>query len=171
MSCAEFGKFLNTPYGYSLHKLRDDPWGWWWSVTVYEARIVEPNPFMWEAPNGRRIKMGPKFETDGCSVPPVLQLAPWLSPDRFLLTGLMHDFGCKYGGMFIQEQGSDAWPFVHLTRLDMDNLLRLWVGAEGGNAVQRGTFFRGVRTGALFQRHPLIGYWDELPPGEKVLAT
>ena len=158
-----FGKFMNVPDGYAMHKLRDDSWGWFWSVPVYRVDIIEPTPLLWQAPDGHQEKCVPVFESDDCSTPPLMWNMPGLNPDRFLLSGLHHDCICKYGGLFVRAIGETDFHFQRMTRLDGDNRLRLWVGAEGGNAAQRWEYFRGVRIGAMYQKFPEIGYWDAIP--------
>lgn len=154
MNC---GQFLNKK-SYTLTKVADKPWGWLWNVTEYEVKTFG---LLWQAADGLQVKPFPEYISDGCSTPPPMWNMPSLDPDRFLLTGLFHDGGCKYGGLLIKDVCEKEFTFRRLTRLDLDNYLRLWVGAEGGNAVQRWLYYRGVRMGAPFMRFPGIRYWDE----------
>lgn len=156
----QFGEWVNAE---SLHltKVRDERYCFLWSVTIYRVNLDVDNPPYWKSPDGSQILMGQPFNSDGGSIPPFLQSIPGLSDDRFLLSYCGHDFGCKYGGLFFRGHEDADYHFRRLTRLDVDNYLRLWVGAEGGNAAQREMIYRGVRLGAGFQRFPSIGYWDE----------
>lgn len=153
-----FGKFINTD-SYKATRIGTTYWLWLWPIAQYEVTTFE---FGWEAPNGDILRPVPKFRSDEVSTPPIIWWIPGYSPNRFEWAGLMHDSECQYGGVLRKKPDEEDFHFIRTTRPVANDHLRVWVGAEGGNAFERESYRSGVRLGAMFQKFPSVGYWDEI---------
>jgi hypothetical protein len=148
----KFGHFENTPKprggdrGYRLDKIRDDPYLKVFTKTIYEFTLDPILPLTFHATDGTRIQPDRHLaETDKGSVPLSLQI--FIPKDRFLFSFLMHDSGYKHGGLYVARKGSQEFKFEPMSRLDLDTWLKMMVGAENGNLVQRSAIYNGVRLG------------------------
>ena len=154
---SNFEKFINTDC-YKATRIGTAYWMWLWPIAQYEVTAFG---FGWEAPDGDILRSVPKFRSDEVSTPPFIWCIPGYSPNRFEFSGLMHDSECGYGGVFRKKPQEKEFHFVRTTRSIADDHLRIWVGAEGGNAFERETYHGGVRLGAVFQKFPSEKYWDD----------
>ena len=156
----EYGHFVNTS-PIPLEWLRAEWWGphffgMGYQVDIWEytaPRNVEKR-LTWISPEGHKVQLDRHFETDFGSIPPPLGVFPSLTRTRFLPPFLFHDSGCQHGGLWIEKAGTNGFVFYDMTRLELDRLLRVWVGAWGGNALQRCEIYTGVRIGAPFMKFP-----------------
>ena len=141
----KYGEFQN-PEGYTLIKVRDDHSGLIGTIAIYEFTLDYLEPLTFCYPDGGKIQPDQHLaETDLGSVPRWIQ--PLIPKDRFLLSFLMHDSGYKHHGLYVAGKGGGKFMFQPMTRQQVDELLRQWVGAEGGNWLQRSLIYRAVRLG------------------------
>lgn len=146
----EFGRFINTSPIHCEWQ-RQTSWGVFWKVDEWIYYANPERPLTYIAPDGVEMQPNKKFTTDFGSIPPFLMALPTLSRTRFLHSYLFHDSGCRQGGLYVRPAGATGpFEFQQITRADMDTWLRIWVGAQGGNAWQRATIYAGVRIGARF---------------------
>ena len=90
------------------------------------------------------------------SVPYSLQLV--FPKDEFLLSYLFLDSGYIHHGLYFCKQGSITFHFKQLSRKEVDHLLLVMVGAEGGGRFKRNAIHRGVRLGGA------SGWADKVKP-------
>lgn len=165
----DFGEFHNySPI--PCQWIRSEPWvKWWpgrsWQVDIWEYNAhrvahkmyyVLPHEFTlqsgYKLPAGTQIQPNHKFLTDFGSIPPFFNGLPSLTRTRFLGPYILHDAACRHGELFFKLPLLLMFQRVKVTRLDADQLLRLWVGSTPwcGNLTQRTMIYSGVRIGARF---------------------
>ena len=107
-------------------------------------------------PDFCEIRPGARFLTDFGSIPPPLRGLPSLSSTLFLGPYLIHDDGCRNGGLWVRQVGRTLFHFVHMDRLEMDSLLKLMIRASpwDGSWRQAELIYAGVRVGAAFMPFP-----------------
>jgi len=148
-----FGKFINTT---PLHCewLRQESWWGLWKVDIWEYFTNPGYPLTHIQPDGTRTQPDRHFITDFGSIPPPLMSFPSFSRTRFIHAYLMHDSGYKHGWLWTMKPGTVAYVFTLYTKAQMDDLLLMWLGAEGANYVQRHTIYRAVRVASLWIKYP-----------------
>lgn len=87
---------------------------------------MEDNFIYWSPTLRCSILVPAPFELDFASVPRVFWFA--LDPVGFLLFGAIpHDFGYRYGGLFIKELFSNEWSFKNMSRHEIDKIFEILV--------------------------------------------
>lgn len=142
-----FGEFINTT---PIHCewIRQVSWGYFWKVDEWEYFANPDRPLTYIAPSGLEIQPDKHFFTDFGSIPPPLMAFPSLSRTRFFHSYLFHDSGCRHKGLWMRDSCYGPFTFRKLTRLEMDEWLSIWIGAQHGNATQRAMIYAGVRIGS-----------------------
>lgn len=153
----KYGAFLN-PQGYNLRKIRDDRYFYFFSKAIYEFTLDTQAPLTFRMPDGVRIQPDRHLaETDMGSIPKVAQL--FIPKDRFLLGFLFHDSGYKHHGLYFCQPREDRFEFRACSQWEIDHLLWRMIGADKGNAAQRQSVYRAVRTfgGSAWRKHSGLG--------------
>lgn len=146
----EFGEFLN-PSPIHCEWQHQHSWCFFWKVDEWIYYADPINPLTYVAPDGTEMRPNKKFYTDFGSIPPPLMALPSLGRTRFIHTYLFHDDACRHGGLWWKKPGKSIFIFQSMSRDESDEWIKLWVGADGGNAWQRQIIYRGVRIGAHYK--------------------
>ena len=162
----EFGLFINQQ-PLQCDWMRQDSWCWLWKVDIWEYIANPDSPFGWMSPmqditlpSGRVIPAGTgmqpnkDFYTDFGSIPPPLMALPTYSRTRFIHAYLLHDSAYCDGGLWMLMPTDTAYHLVSLVKGDVDYLLDYWVGADGGNFVQRQSIYWAVELATSFIQYP-----------------
>lgn len=144
------------------------------TVAIYPFRVNHINPLTFVVgpecarvlnlptiiPEGTEARVD-DMDTDQTSIPATLQV---LYPKDRYLGAYIHDYGYDKEGLWLRRPGESDFTFVPLRRSTLDKLLMETVGAEGGNAFDRGMFFQAVHFGGagVWNRHPTrqFGAWE-----------
>lgn len=93
------------------------------------------------------------FDFDFASVPRIFWT--FLDPVGLLLMGsIPHDFGYRYGGMFLREPIDQHYRFIDMTRVQVDTIFRTVVDEVNEMTVMANIGYYAVRIGG-------IGPWDK----------
>lgn len=164
-----FGHFLNDglqgrPCGYrcdkyGLHKPH------WWSaqVPLYHFKLDPVSPVTWvlgdeparllNVPIGSMQQPPEAYDSDYGSVPSPLW---WIySPERFLIWLIEHDPAYLFHYVWLQKPGDEKFQKHAVSRWQADKLMEYGIGAEDGDATDRGLILAGVRIGGgpVWQLH------------------
>ena len=143
---------------YKGYRLDDLPQEYFWIFplrTTYRVTIAKEKPFCFEDYYLGKLTAGYVYESDLASIPPLVDRI-W-APSAFRLSGVLHDYGCKHGGLWkINENGTHT--FIKLTRKQMDELIERMAGAECAlnkfgkvyTWITEHCIYAGVRIGAFF---------------------
>jgi hypothetical protein len=149
---APHGWFEN-PQGYSLTWLRNERYAWLFTKAIYEFQLNLDSPLTFHHPDGRRIQPDRHVsETDMGSVPLTLQM--WIPKDRYLLAFLFHDSGYDHGGLYVALPGQEQFGLAVMSRLQLDELLRLMCRAQGAWWTTAAAIYRAVRIGGAGAYQP-----------------
>jgi hypothetical protein len=152
-----------TTYGFDRCGIR------LWPSTLYHVKARATKPVTWVDADGFGWTFNKSFWSDRGSVP---NWVHWLcEPDTFLIPFYFHDSSVRFKGLhrttgpiriddgkMIQTVPCETTRFVHLSRLDCDQMLRRWVLADGASEFQASGIYRGVRIGASLG---IGGSWGE----------
>lgn len=115
-----------------------------WSVNNYTS-----DPLTYHHPDGYKLRPNNKFTTDFGSVPFLAQtLIPRIfSSFRWRKSYEMHDSAYMEGGLWYAEEGSEDYTLLRMTRSHADDMLSMWIKAEGGNVINSAPIWFGVKIG------------------------
>ena len=144
---ANFGYFL--PEGYGGYGVVERPdLAPLHGKMMYEFTLNPHNPLTFHDPAG--IYLQPDrhgFLSDQGSIPRLLQR--YFPKDEFPRSYYMHDSCCLHHGAYFSHSGiPGSFDFYHLSRKQVDDLLRQMVRAEGGSWGRAYAIWMGVRAGA-----------------------
>lgn len=132
------GKFTGM---FELWPLPSD--GHWWGKARYEFRLYDADPLTWHC-GGLWAQPDRHFESDGGSIPRLVQCIPALQKDRYWRSYGFHDSAYRYGGWYVR-MADGAFRFVRLTRAEADEWLYRMIIAEGGTLATARTVWAAVR--------------------------
>jgi hypothetical protein len=140
---SQFGYFL--PKGYGGYTVVERPdLAKKYGTMIYEFTMDKAHPLTYREPGGTYYQRDNHGFSDQGSIPKPIQL--FISKDRFPRSFYAHDSGCLMKGAYASGMPDVGFDFVHLSRKQVDDMLRLMVRAEGGSALQAYLIWLGVRT-------------------------
>lgn len=162
------------PKGYKLQDLPQEFcfFGWFSARPRFHITQDKKNPLYYEDKKGRKWTTRREYDSDFASIPPPFDRI-W-SPSAFRLSGMLHDDGCRNGGLYqIMDLGVQI--FVPLTRKEMDLLMEEMACCEcvllGKGKVYRWVtkhcIYIGVRIGAFLG----FGKPEKKQPKHKISTT
>ncbi|MDB4312102.1 hypothetical protein N9937_01600 [bacterium] len=122
------GHFEN-PEGYELTKTGNRKYYALFSKSEYICIMDPDEPLTYVTEEGVKMRTRPRIPTDMGTTPYLTRL---LYPkDQYLLSYLLHDEICEYGGLFVKLPDEYEYVFTEIDRFNGNKLLREMVKAEG----------------------------------------
>jgi len=114
------------------------PGGQWWGRMRYEFRLDADDPLRW-IEGGYCWQPDRHFDSDGGSIPRLVQCVPALQKDRYWASYGFHDSHYRYGGLY------QAGLFIKESRRKADERLYRQLLAEGATTATAKTVWGFVR--------------------------
>lgn len=114
---------------------------------IYRVRLISDMPLILHSSDGATYRTEIRFESDGGSIPPIVQTlrVPGVNVkrDSWLRAFFVHDNACSRKGLHIWTNA--GWRFLAMSRAKVDWILRDALLAEGANVIERSIIYGAVR--------------------------